>query len=71
MAVLTKTGEQLVRKLKGIWNDYDFVVGVMSYLKTDEERQILIDGIDAGLLTTDEAIVLFALDIHQEREGKA
>lgn len=71
MAVLTKTGEQLVRKLKGIWNDYDFVVGVMSYLKTDEERQILIDGIDAGLLTTDEEIVLFALDIHQEREGKA
>lgn len=71
MAALTKTEEQLVRKLKRIWNDYDFLIGVISYLKTDEERQKLIDSIDAGLLTNDEEIVLFALDIQQEREGKA
>jgi len=60
--VKTPTGEKLFDMLKDIWNDEHFIIGVIGGLKTDEQKQKMIDILADG--ETDRSqIVLIALDI--------
>lgn len=58
---------ELCRKLVSIKADKDFVKGVMCYLETDEERQIVIDYIEKGEDVNTTQINLLSLDIELER----
>ena len=60
--VQTQTGEKLFNLLKNIWNDEHFIICVLGGLKTDEQKQKLIDIIEDGEDDTDQ-IILLALDI--------
>lgn len=46
----------------------EFVGGVLICLRTDEERQEVLDAIEAGDLPEPGDITLFALNIHLDRE---
>ena len=48
--------------MEEVWNDEDYVLGVMAYLRTDEHRQKMIDILDTGIRDTDD-IILYSLDI--------
>lgn len=69
MRKLTETEKELAGKLRSIWNDKEFVMGVLSHLKDDEEREEIIEFIDSNDDVTSEQITLLALDISQTRDN--
>ena len=58
----SETGTKLRKLLTDIWDDPEFIAGILRDLKTDYEKQILIDEIESGLTDTDE-ITLLSWDI--------
>lgn len=58
----TETSKKLFDLLKDIWNDNDFIAGVLANLKNDENKQKMIVALEDGLTDTD-TITLLALDI--------
>lgn len=58
---------KLFDKLKDFYNDKDFVGGVISNTKTDEERQVIIDYIDKGENVTIDKITLLGLSLKRKR----
>jgi hypothetical protein len=65
--MLTHTEEKLIQVLRDIWDDKEFVLGVLTDLETDEERQAVLDYIQHNDGVTTEDIVLLALHIDNER----
>ena len=60
--------EELKTRLSKIWDEYDFVVGVSSHLKNDEDRQAMIDYLDASNDHDKSRITLVALNLYRARE---
>ena len=67
---LTKTEERLVDKLLAIWNDAEFVAGVLAYLESDVERQTMLDYIAKTDNATPDDLALLALFIDKQRTSK-
>lgn len=53
----------LVNRLREIWNNPHFILNVIVLLKTDSERQKLLDIIEKENLTDTDEIIYVALDI--------
>lgn len=65
---LSKKAYELINELKVYSEgDEEFVVGVLNDLDTDDEIQHLIDFINFGQDVSYESIILFALDLRQNR----
>lgn len=56
--------QTLADKLTAIWDDEEFVVGVLSDLDTKEEIERVIRYIDAGVDIDPSSIVCFSTEIH-------
>ena len=65
---LTPIEEKLVRKLLGIWKDKEFVLGIISYLSTDTERQAIIDVIDKSKNIKPEQLTALAINISKDKD---
>ena len=64
----TKTEERLIGILKDkIMDDAQYINGVICLLETDDERQDMIDEITEGNVVTSDDVILFALQIDEER----
>lgn len=70
MRKLTETEKELVKKLRDIWNDKEFVIGVLSHLKDDKERGEIIELIDSNDNAKSEDVVLLSLDIDRSRDAQ-
>lgn len=72
MMALTETPvgveKKLAEVLARIWDNHEFILGTRLFLQTDEERQSLIDAVVAEKIKNPSDILLFAYDIHKERE---
>lgn len=67
----SQTVLHLINKLKLYWeNDEEFIIGVLNDLKTDEERELVIDYIDNGKDVTYENIILLSLELCNMRKYK-
>lgn len=67
----TKTiKRKLFDKLREYHNNKDFVCGVVSSTKNDEDRQTIINYIDDGEDVTIENIILLSLHLKNERNKK-
>ena len=66
---VTGTEKSLVQMLREIWDNDHFVHGVRACLKTDEEREEVMRAYRDGTLLDSDDVSLFALDIHNDREG--
>lgn len=62
----SETGRRLYDKLKEIWDDHDFILGILVWVKGDEKRKKLLKYLDEGETDTDRINEL-ADDI---RDGK-
>ena len=58
---------KLFDKLKTFYPDKDFVVGVISNVKHDEDRQAIIDFIDNDEYVSVENIILLSLHLNNKR----
>ena len=67
---LTKTEERLVDKLLAIWNDAEFVAGILAYLESDAERQAMLDYIAETDNAAPDDLALLALFIDKQRTSK-
>lgn len=70
MRKLTETEKELAEKFRAIWNDKEFVIGVLSHLKDDEERGEIIEFIDSNDDVKSEDVVLLSLDIDRSRDAQ-
>lgn len=59
---------QLFEKLRGFYNDRDFVVGVMSNVDTEENYQRIIDFIDTGESVSIESIIALSVLLNDAAE---
>lgn len=66
---VTGTEKSLVQMLREIWDNDHFVLWVRACLKTDEEREEVMRAYRDGTLWDSDDVSLFALDIHNDREG--
>ena len=64
---LTITERQLAEMLSVIWDNNDFIVGVLNVLKNDDERNEVIEFIESNDDVTSEQIDLLSLNISQSR----
>lgn len=64
----TGTEKELVDEVTKFWSDPEFILGVRLHLKTDDERKMVIDAIKSGDLKDSDDIILFTLDIHNDRQ---
>lgn len=64
---MEKIKNTLTEKLKTVSNDPDFILGVLSNAKDNEDRQSIIDYIDLGVNVTYENILLLSLKLGNER----
>ncbi|WP_314621543.1 hypothetical protein [uncultured Selenomonas sp.] len=67
---VTGTERRLVKMLREIWDNDHFVLGVRSCLKTDEEREWVMQAHEDEELRDSDDVSLYALDIHNDRENK-
>ena len=59
----TDTGKKLYDLLKNIWDDEEFIYGVLVDLRGDENKQKMIDAIEKDGLNDISTINLLSLDI--------
>lgn len=59
----------LVTKLKAIYDNRDFVIGVVSNATHPEDRKAIIEYIDNGKNVTIENILLLSVHLDQKRYG--
>lgn len=69
MEKLSDTEKQLLELLSTIWNNPDFIVGVLNSLKDDDERKEVIEFVENNEDVTSEQIDLLSLDISQSRDN--
>lgn len=69
MEKLSDTEKQLLELLSAIWNNSDFIIGVLNSLKNDDERKEVIEFIENNDDVTSEQIDLLSLDISQSRDN--
>lgn len=60
----------LMKRLREIWDFDDFVDGVLAFADNDEDRQAVLDFINAGEDVTTDTINLCALDLNIKRYGE-
>ena len=63
MRKLTEVEKELVEKLRIIWNDKEFVIGVLSFLESDEERKHVLDFIQNKNDVTSDDVIYLVLSI--------
>lgn len=66
----TPKEKELFDVLKNMWDDVEFINGTLTFLLYDDERQDMIDEIKAGNVKDPSDVVLFALQIHKDREAQ-
>lgn len=59
---MNNTDKELIRLLKTIFNNYDFILGVMSEVKSEEDKKDLINYIKSNPNITAEEISLISLE---------
>lgn len=59
----TETGRKLYDLLVKIWDNDDFILGILATVKGDENRQKMINLIEKDGIVDDETLVLAARDI--------
>ena len=59
---MNNTDKELIRLLKTIFNNFDFILGVMSEVKNEEDKKDLINYIKSNPNITAEEISLISLE---------
>lgn len=70
MSTTAEIKSKLIEKLKTISEDNDFLVGVISNAKHNEDREAIIEYIDKGEEVSYEQILLLSVWLGRERKNK-
>lgn len=67
---MTEKEKELIRVLRGICDEDDFVLGIIADLESDEEREMVLDYIRQNKHATTSELTLVAFFIDEDREAK-
>lgn len=59
--------KKMVEMISEFWDDEEYILGVRIDLKTDQERQWMIEAIEVGEIKSSDDVILYALQIDNER----
>ncbi len=59
---------ELIEKLKQFSTDDDYILGTLADSEFDEDRKLIIDYIDNGEDVNYESVILFSLEVGQQRD---
>ncbi|MGN1195320.1 MAG: hypothetical protein ACI4SB_07535 [Acutalibacteraceae bacterium] len=69
MSNADETKKLLIKKLKTISDDNDFLLSIINSARSIDERKAIIDFIDNGEDVTYENLILLALTMYEEHEN--
>jgi hypothetical protein len=64
----SNTTLELIKKLKQFSADDDYILGILADSEFDEDRKLIIDFIDKGENVDYESVILFSLEVGQQRD---
>lgn len=59
---------EFIRLLKQIWDDDDFILGMLTFADNDEDRQTIIEFIKTGEDVDVETVSVLALELNDKHE---
>ena len=62
--------DRLTKRLIALWDDREFVVGILSIALTEKERSVLLNFMERGENVTVETVSVLAIRLKQQREKK-
>lgn len=68
MSKLSETSLKLIKKLEELWNDREFVIGIMSDAVTEEERAEVLRFMETYDDVNVETVTVFAIRLAQRRD---
>lgn len=70
MMQISETALEFVQKLEGIWDDREFIIGMLTIAEHDEDKRKIIEFIDAGIDVDAETVTVLALDLDDKRNER-
>ena len=61
---------EFASKLAEIWDDREFIIGMLSIVEHNDDMSRIIDFIDAGVDVDVETVIVLALDLADERNAR-
>ena len=61
---------EFASKLAEIWDDREFIIGMLSIVEHKDDMRRIIDFIDAGVDVDVETVSVLALDLADERNAR-
>jgi hypothetical protein len=61
-----KYEKKLIKELKKINDDRDFILGILSFAGTEENFKICLDFINQGIDVTEQNLQMLSLDLDEE-----
>ena len=61
---------EFASKLAEIWDDREFIIGMLSIIERNDDMRRIIDFIDAGVDVDVETVSVLALDLADERNAR-
>lgn len=65
---VSKTTINLVEKLRNIFDDHEFVLGILAFVDTESDRKTLLDFINTGKDVDIETVTILALELNDNHE---
>lgn len=59
----------LEKKLRELFDDDEFVLGIMTYARHINDRKAILDFINRGEDVTDESVIVLAIELSRQREA--
>lgn len=66
---MSKITSEFIRLIRTIWDDDEFVLGMLTFADNDDDRQTIIDFINAGEDVDIETVSVLALELDRRRYG--
>ena len=60
--------KELIDILRNMWDDDEFVTGTRLYLKTDEDREWMIEAIKEKEVATPSDVALYSVQLYRARQ---
>lgn len=67
---ISDTAIEFVQKLQDLWDDKEFIIGMLSIAEHDEDKRKIIEFIDAGIDVDVETVTVLALDLDDKRNDR-
>lgn len=65
--IISVTTNKLLEKLREIYDDDEFVMGVLTYADNEEDQQTIIQFIEKGEDVDDETVTVLAMELSDMR----